>query len=163
MKTQSYIRWFGFFAVFLLSVVSVSADPIEMPEKPLTPEITFLIGFAILLEVICIWLVLWRSQKPRFFILWLVGMHLLTYPAFLGVLWLTQNMRPAFAVGIGEGLVVVVEGTLIYLVCRFVSPAKLDLAKPSAVKCLLASLFGNVCSAAAFPALIMIYGRFTSS
>jgi len=162
MKTQSCIRRFGIFATFFLSVVSAGADPIEMPEKPLTPEITFLISCAILLEVLCIWLVLWQSQKPRFFILWLIGMHLLTYPAFLGVLWLTQNMRPALAVGIGEGLVVVVEGALIYLICRFIPPAKLDLVKPSVIKCLFASLLGNAVSAAAFPALVMIYDHFTS-
>lgn len=162
MKTQSCIRRFGVLAAFFLSVASASADPIEMPEKPLTPEIIFLISFAILLEVICIWLVLWRSQKPRFFILWLIAMHLLTYPAFFGVLWLTENMRPAFAVGVGEGLVVVVEGILIYLICRFIPPAKLDLAKPSVIKCLFASLLGNILSAAAFPALIMIYDHFAS-
>ena len=38
-------------------------------------------------------------------------------------------MRPAFAVGIGEGLVVLVEGTLIYLICRFIPPAKIRLGR----------------------------------
>jgi 1,4-dihydroxy-2-naphthoate octaprenyltransferase len=163
MKTQSYIRRLGFLATIFLPVVSASADPIELPEKPLTPEITFLISFAILLEVVCILLMLWRSQKPRFFILWLIGMHLLTYPAFLGFLWLTQNMRPAFAAGIGEGLVVVFEGILIYLICRFIPSAKPDLATPSIIKCLLASLIGNVLSASAFPVLMAIYDRFAST
>jgi hypothetical protein len=160
---QTYTRPFWLLAPLFLSVVSANADPIELPEKPVTPEITFLISCAILLEVVCIWLVLRRSQKPRFFILWLIGMHLLTYPAFLGVLWLTQNMRPAFAVGMGEGLVVLVEGTLIYLICRFIPPARSDLAAPSIIKCLFASLLGNAFSAGAFPALIMIYDRFISS
>ena len=31
----------------------------------------------------------------------LIGMHLLTYPAFLSLLWLLQDMRPAFAVASG--------------------------------------------------------------
>lgn len=162
MRMQTYTRRFWFLAALFLSVVSANADPIELPEKPVTPEITFLISCAILLEVVCICLVLWRSQKPRFFILWLIGMHLLTYPAFLGVLWLTQNMRPAFAVGIGEGLVVLVEGTLIYVICRFIPPAKRDLATPSIIKCLFASLIGNVFSAGVFPALILIYHHFGS-
>ena len=140
-----------------LPVASASANPIEMPEKPLTPEITFLIVCAILLEVVCILLMLWRSKKPRFFILWLVGIHLFTYPAFLGFLWLEQNMRPALAAGIGEGLVVLVEGTLIYLICRFVPPAKSGLASPSIFKSLLASLIGNIVSASAFPILLAIY------
>ena len=98
MKTQNYIRRLAFLAAAFLPVASASANPIEMPEKPLTPEITFLIVCAILLEVVCILLMLWRSKKPRFFILWLIGIHLFTYPAFLGFLWLEQNMRPAFAV-----------------------------------------------------------------
>jgi len=90
MRMRTYTRPFWFLAALFLSVVSANADPIELPEKPVTPEITFLIVCAILLEVVCIWLVLWCSQKPRFFVLWLIGMHLLTYPAFLGVLWLSQ-------------------------------------------------------------------------
>lgn len=160
---RTYTRPFWFLAALFLSVVSANADPIELPEKPVTPEITFLIVCAILLEVVCIWLVLWCSQKPRFFVLWLIGMHLLTYPAFLGVLWLSQNMRPAFAVGVGEGLVVLVEGTLIYLICHFIPPAKSSLTTPSVIKCLFASLLGNMFSAGVFPALIMIYDHFASS
>lgn len=108
-------------------------------------------------------LILRRSQKPRFFILWLIGIHLFTYPAFLGFLWLKQNMRPAFAAGIGEALVVLVEGTLIYLICRFIPAAKPDLTTPSIIKCLLASLIGNIISAAAFPVLIAIHDRFASN
>ena len=162
MRMRTYARPFWFLAALCLSVISANADPIELPEKPVTPEITFLISSAILLEVVCIWLMLWRSQKPRFFILWLIGMHLLTYPAFLGVLWLSQNIRPAFAVCMGEGLVVLVEGTLIYVICRFIPPAKSDLAAPSIIKCLFASLLGNLFSAGVFPALIMIYHHFGS-
>jgi 1,4-dihydroxy-2-naphthoate octaprenyltransferase len=163
MKTQPDIRRLGFLAVIFLSVISASADPIELPEKPITPEITILISLAIFLEVVCILLVLRRSQKPRFFILWLIGIHLVTYPAFLGFLWLEQNMRPAFAAGIGEGLVVLVEGTLIYLICRFIQSAKSNLAIPSIFKCLLASLIGNILSASAFPILMAVYDRFPSN
>jgi hypothetical protein len=118
-----------------------------------------LISVSIFLEVVCILFVLWRSQKPRFFILWLIGIHLFTYPAFLGFLWLEQNLRPALAAGIGEGLVVLVEGALIYLICRFIPSAKSDFMKPSIIKCLLASLIGNVVSAAAFPVLLSISDR----
>ena len=160
MKMPTSLRRFGFLAALWLSVVSAGADPISLPEKPLTPEITFLIGFSILLEAVCILLVLRRSKKPRLFILWLLGLHLLTYPAFLGFLWLTQNMRPAIAAGIGEGLVVLVEGTLVCLICRFIPSAKSDLAPPSMIKCLVASLIGNALSAAAFPVLIAAYAHF---
>lgn len=163
MKTQTYICRLAFLATIFLSAFSASADPIELPEKPITPEITVLISVAIFLEVVCILLVLRRSQKPRFFILWLIGIHLFTYPAFLGFLWLEQNMRPAFAAGIGEGLVVVFEGILIYLICRFIPSAKSNLAIPSIFKCLFASLVGNIISAAAFPVLIAIHDRFASN
>jgi hypothetical protein len=55
--------------------------------------------------------------------------------------------------------VVLVEGALIYLICRFIPSAESDRAKPSIVKCLLASLIGNIVSAVSFPALLSIYDR----
>jgi hypothetical protein len=161
MKSQpcfiGRLRWIGFLAVLVLSGVSAQADPIDLPEKPITPEVSFLIGSAILLEVICIWLILRRCRKPRFFILWLIGMHALTYPGFFRLL---LDMRPAFAVAIGEGLVVIVEGWLIYLICTYFSSAKTGRAAPSLSKCWLASLIGNLCSAVAFPVLTIIYEAF---
>lgn len=164
MKTRSGFihcaRRFAILALLGLSVVSAKADPIELPEKSITPEISLLITFAILLEVICIWLILRRSQKPRLFILWLIGIHVLTYPSFLGLLWLLQSMRPAYAVGVAEGLIILVEGSLIYLICRCIASAKSSLAAPSLIKCWLASLIGNICSAAAFPILMAVYDRF---
>jgi len=60
-------------------------------------------------------------------------------------------------------LVVVFEGILIYLICRFIPAAKPDLTTPSIIKCLLASLIGNIISAAAFPVLIAIHDRFASN
>ena len=164
MKAQPYItkylRWFGILAGILSLVLPARADPIELPEKSITPEISFIIGFAILLEVTCIWLILRRARKPRFFILWLIGMHLFTYPAFMGMLWLLQNIRPAFAVGIGEGLIVIIEGCLIFLICRFVASAKPEFTAPSIAKCLVASFIGNAVSAGAFPILLAVYDHF---
>jgi len=164
MKTHpsfiDYVRRFGVLAGIILLAAPAKANPISLPEKSITPEIPFVITFAILLEVICIWLILRHSQRPRFFILWLIGLHLLTYPSFLGLLWLFQDMRPVFAVASGEGSVVLTEGCLIYLICRFAAPVKPELITPSIAKCWLASLIGNVCSAAAFPILLAIYDRF---
>lgn len=157
MKTQHCIRQLGFLAALFLFAGSVRANPISLPEKPVTPEITFLITFAILLEVACILLLLRRSRTPRLFIVWIVGMHLLTYPAFLGFLWLVQDMRPAIAVALGEGLVVLVEGTLIYLICGYMPSAKSNLPAPSTIKSFLASLIGNACSLVAFPLLTALY------
>jgi len=161
MKTHpqlmGYIRRLGILAAMLLSVVPARANPIELPDKSITPEVSLVIGGAILLEVFCVWFVLRRARRPRFFVLWLAGMHLLTYPAFLGLLWLLQDLRPALAVAIGEGLVVLVEGIIIYLICRYAVPAKPEIAAPSMGKCWLASLIGNVCSAVAFPVLLTVF------
>lgn len=166
MKTPliraGYARWFAILVILIFPAVSGWADPIELPEKPITPEISFVIGCAILLEVVCIWWMLRRSRTPRFFVLWLSGMHLITYPPFLGLLWVLQDIRPAFAVAIGEGLVVIVEGILIYMICRFISSAKTERAAPSMTKCLLASLVGNFVSAVSFPLLLAVYSRFIS-
>jgi hypothetical protein len=156
MKNIFYIWRLGFFTAMFLFIFSARADPISISEKSVTPEISFLIGFAILLEAICILFLLRRFQKPRFFILWILGLHLITYPAFLGFLWLLQNMRPAFAVALGEGLIVIIEGTLIYLICRFV-PNKQNFPTASLSRCWLASLAGNACSLIAFPLLMDFY------
>ena len=164
MKTAfnltKYIWQLVILAAVIFPVVTAQANPIELPEKSIKPEISFLIGFAILLEVICVWFILRRSLRPRFFILWLIGMHLITYPAFLGLIWLLQSMRPAFAVAIGEGLVVVVEGLIIYGICWLLAPANSTLSRPTIAKCWLASFVGNVCSAVAFPVLVALFERF---
>ena len=161
MKTKSditdYIRPLVILAAVIFPIVSAQANPIEVPEKSIIPEISFLIGLAILIEIICVWFMLRRSRRPRFFILWLVGMHLITYPSFMGLLWLLQAMRPAFAVAIGEGLVVVVEGLLIYAMCWLIAPANPTLPRPTMTKCWLASLIGNICSAVAFPILFTVF------
>ena len=127
MQNPPCLRRPGILAILFLCPFSSQANPISIPEKPLTPEITFLISFSILLEATCILFLLRRFRKPRFFILWILGLHLITYPVFLGFLWLFQDMRPALAVAFGEGLVVVIEGTLIYCICRY----RADKAKSS--------------------------------
>ena len=156
MKTQSPIRWLGFLVTMFFCAFSAQANPISIPEKPLTPEITFLISFSILLEATCILLLLRHFRRPRFFIFWIFGMHLLTYPAFLSFLWLRQDLRPAFAVAFGESLVVLVEGILIYLICSH-APAKHNFPKASLFRCWLVSLAGNACSLIAFPFLMRFY------
>jgi hypothetical protein len=146
-------------AIIFLFVGSSRANPIAVPEPSLTPVIAFLVIGSILIEVICVLFLLRRSRTPRLFILWLVGMHVLTYPAFLGLLWFLQDMRPAFAVAVGEGLVVLIEGSLIYSICRFVPSTRPDAKAPSSVKCFFASFVGNACSAAVFPILLAIHDR----
>ena len=156
MQNPPCLRPLGVLAALFLCPFSSQANPISIPEKPLTPEIIFLISFSILLEATCILFLLRRFRKPRFLILWILGLHLITYPAFLGCLWLFQDMRPALAVAFGEGLVVVIEGTLIYWICRY-APTKQNLPMASFIRCWLASLAGNICSLIAFPLLMNFY------
>lgn len=157
MKIASYIWRTGIFlAAMLFYSFSAQADPISIPEKPVTPEITFLICFSILLEAACILFLLRRFRKPQLFVLWILGLHLITYPAFLGFLWWFQDVRPAFAAALGEGLIVIIEGTLIYLICRCV-PTKQHFPTASLVRCWLISLAGNGCSLIAFPLLTNLY------
>jgi len=146
----------GFLAVLLFCVFSAQANPISIPEKSLTPEITFLISFSILLEAACVLFLLRHFQKPFLFILWILGLHLITYPVFLEIVWLLSDLRPALTVALGEGLIVMIEGTLIYLICRFV-PSKRNLPMASSLRCWLASLAGNACSFLAFPLLMNLY------
>jgi hypothetical protein len=160
---DGYFYRLGFMAVLMLSVISLKADPISVGESPLEHTVFIPITLAILLEAICICLILRRLRRPRLFILWLMGMHLLTYPLFLGWLWLSYGMHPAFAVALGEGAIVFIEGGLIYLICRFISSGNSPLPVPSISKSLFASLIGNICSAAAFPVLLMAYGKIVYS
>ena len=151
------LRSLGFLAALLLSAVSLKANPIDISSSPTFEFGTvFVIAIAILAEAACIWLLLRRWRTPRLFILWLMGMHLLTYPIFLGMLWLAVGVHPALAVAACEGLIVLIEGSLIYFLCRFAPSAKVALPLPSIGKTLLASLIGNICSAVAFPLLTLL-------
>jgi hypothetical protein len=146
----------------LFSAVCVSADPIARPTVRLgllPPAVIVSVVLAILLEAVCIWLILRKWRHPRFFIVWLMGMHLLTYPIFLGWLWLAYTLRPVVAAALGEGFIVLLEGALIYLMCRYLPLSKSQLAAPSLSRSLLASLAGNICSAAMFPVLMLLQTR----
>src|ERR1017187_5829596 len=150
----------GVVGAAFLATGAAWGNPISLPQKPVVPEIAFLIGSAVLVEVACVWLVLRRWGKPRFFMLWLIGMHVLTYPGFLGLLVALDDLRPVSAALIGESTVVVVEGAIIYLLCRLLRAPKSELTAPSALRCWLASLAGNICSVAAFPILSAVFVRF---
>ena len=154
----------GFLAVLLLSAVSLKADPINPASSPIFEFGTITsITLAILAEAGCIMLLLRRWRTPRLFLLWLMAMHLVTYPIFLGLLWLSSGKPPVLSVGVGEGLIVLIEGGLIYLMCRYVPSAKLELPLASLSKSLLASLVGNICSAVAFPLVMICFGLIAAS
>ena len=156
------IRRIGFFTLLLLSAVSLKANPIsEAPPNQLGTIIP--VTLAILTEAVCISLLLIHKRTPHLFILWLMGMHFLTYPFFLGLLWFTGGfLYPPFAIVLGEGSVVLIEGTFIYLLCHFLPSVNIAFPVPSFLKCLFASLVGNVCSIVAFPLMMILYGLIVS-
>ena len=150
-------RRLGFLAVLLLSTVSLQANPVVVGSGSIFEFGTIMaITVAVLVEAVCIVLLLRRARTPRLFVLWLMGMHLLTYPFFIGWLWLSISIRPELAVAIGEGLIVLIEGSLIYYLCRFAPAAKAALPPPSVGRTLLAALLGNFCSAVAFPLVALL-------
>ena len=150
-------RFGSFLAPTFFFAISLHANPISLPERPVTPEITALTTVAILLEALCVVFLLRCFRRPRFFILWILGMHAVTFPAFLGLLWFLQEMRPALAVILSETVVVVVEGAIIYLICRLAPTKKLDSPVPSLLRSWVTSLVGNACSFMAFPLLMSLY------
>lgn len=157
IKQNCGARRIGFLAALLFSATSLKANPIVVGETPIFQLGTFIaLTLAVLMEAICIRLFLRRWRRPSLLILWIIGMHLLTYPLFLGWLWLSYGQHPVLAMAIGEGAVVLIEGSLIYLICRFMSSAKSELPAPFITRSLFASLVGNICSAVAFPLLIML-------
>jgi len=150
----------GIVAALLLSAVSLLADPIvDIHEENLIQSKTvFSVTAAILVEAGCVLWLLRRWRTPSLFVLWIMGMHLVTYPLFLTLVWLAINLQPALAVAAGEGAIVVIEGSLIYLICRYAPSAKAQQPAPSIFKSIFVSLAGNACSAAAFPLLVMVAG-----
>jgi hypothetical protein len=150
-------RGMGWLAALLFSAVSVQANPIAVGSGSIfTFSTIFTIIIAILVEAVCIILLLHHSRTPRLFLLWIMGMHLLTYPIFIGIVWLSVGLRPELAVGFGEGMIVLIEGGLIYYLCRLAPSAKTALPSPTVGKVLLASLLGNICSVVAFPLLTFL-------
>jgi hypothetical protein len=161
VKQHGSLCRLGMVAALLLSAVPLLADPITdiHQENLFQPKTIFNLTAAILAEAGCVLWLLRRWRTPRLFVLWIMGMHLVTYPLFLALIWLGINLQPALAVGAAEGTIMVVEGSLIYLLCRFAPSAKARQPAPSIFKSLFASLAGNACSAAAFPLLVMVGGQ----
>jgi hypothetical protein len=88
----------GLLLLMLFSAFPALANPIPLPEKPVTGPLTLSVTVAIFIEAICWVLCLRRFRKPRWFILWILGMHLITFPAFVGLLHFLDTLRPAVAV-----------------------------------------------------------------
>jgi hypothetical protein len=152
-KTVSSAAKVGILLGFLFSALPALANPIPLPEKPVTGPLTFAVTAAIFIEAICWVLCLRRFRKPRLFILWILGMHLITFPAFVGLLHFLDTLRPAAAVVLGETFVVISEGFLVFLACNFLARASKDASPPGLMWCWVVSVISNACSMIAFPLL----------
>jgi hypothetical protein len=125
------------------------------------------ICLSILLESIFIVFLLRKFQGPRHFIFWILGMHVLTWPmfqsAFISLDMLTRTIYMVLAVfiywnlpsyqsigavdlGMAEIAIIAIEGWLIYLMCRYLSPKPAARPPASVGRCMMVSLAGNVVS-----------------
>jgi len=163
MKNRTTFIFFARVGLLLLTLFSAFpalANPIPLPEKPVTGPLTFSVTVAIFIEAICWVICLRRFRRPRWFILWILGMHLITFPAFVGILQFLDTLRPMVAVSLGELFVVITEGYLVFLMCNYLAQASQSASAPSIVRCWVVSLISNACSMAAFPLLTSAGDRF---
>lgn len=159
---NALLRRTGCVAVLFLSITSLHANPIAETPDIFEYFIFVPVTLAIFVEVFCVSLILKRGRHPRLFVLWLMGMHLVTYPLFLFLLWLGYGLHPVGAVALGEGIIILVEGGFIYLMCRYLPAAGIEGATPTITKTILASLIGNLCSMVAYPIILMVCIIFVS-
>jgi hypothetical protein len=150
----------GLFLLILFSAFPALANPIPFPEKPVTGPLTFAVTVAIFIEAICWALCLRRFRKPRLFILWVLGMHLITFPAFVGLLHCLDTLRPVVAVALGETFVIISEGLLVFLACNYLARASQEASPPGLLRCWLVSAISNACSMVVFPLLTAASDRF---
>jgi hypothetical protein len=101
----------------------------------------------ILLEAVFVVFLLRRFRTPRIFILWIFGMHVLTYPLFLALSLGIQPLLSSFSsIVFAEVLIIFIEGGLIYSMCRYL-PTQASAAPTASVgRCIVVLLFGNLCS-----------------
>jgi hypothetical protein len=150
----------GILLLMLFNAFPALANPIPFPERPVTGPLTFSVTVAIFIEAICWTLCLRRFCRPRLFILWVLGMHLITFPAFVGLMHFLDTLRPAVAVTLGELFVVIAEGFLVFLACNYLARASQTAPAPGLLRCWVVSLLGNACSMVVFPFLTAASDRF---
>ena len=147
------LRSFGFLAVWLCFNPSLHAGPVIFPGKVENSVLAVYVGVAIFLEAACVAWLLRKFHRPPLFILWVLATHLLTFPVFLGVIWLLEPWFRYFTIALAAGVVVLAEGRLIYQICR--RPSSLaHLPLPSVGDCWFVALISNACSAAGLLAVV---------
>jgi len=148
------LRFLGFLVALLCSTPGVQAAPVIFPGRAHNNVVAVYVTVAILLEAVCVAWLLRPYRRPRFFVVWVFGTHLLTFPVFLGTVRLLQPMFRDFTVALAEGLVVLAEGWLVCQICRR-APSPAYLAPPPVQECWYAALIANACSLLAFWLLLV--------
>jgi len=141
----------------LLATGNALANPIAI-QSPSTGMRSILIAVAIVLEIVVAMAILRRFRTPRAFFLWLVAMHVATFPLFVIIaMQLTDALGPLGSVSVGELVVVLCEAGIIYWLCRRIpeSPGLPPLASIPRVGA--ASIAGNLTSIIAFAVLEVVF------
>jgi hypothetical protein len=148
------LRLPGFLVALFSFMPGLQAAQVIFPGRAQNNVLAVYIAVAIFLESVCVAWLLRSFRHPRFFVAWILGTHLLTFPLFVGVVWLLQPMFRDFTVAFAEGLVVLAEGWLVGQICRR-APSPMYLAPPPVRECWYAALIGNASSLLAFWLLLV--------
>jgi len=148
------LRCLGFLVALFCFLPEVQAAPVIFPGRAPNHVLAAYVAVAILLEAICVAWLLRACRHPRFFVVWIYGTHLLTFPLFVGAVWLLQPLFRDFTVAFAEAFVVLAEGWLVFQICRR-APSPTYLVPPPVGECWYAALIGNACSLLAFWLLLV--------
>jgi hypothetical protein len=152
------LRSLGFLAVLFCFTPGLHANPVIFPGRVQNNVLAVYVAAVLVLEAVCAAWLLRRFRHPRFFALWILGTHLLTFPVFLGAAWLLQPLFRDFTIALAEGLVILAEGWLVCQICRR-APSPARLPPPAVGKCWYAALIANACSLMAFWVLLVPISR----
>jgi len=148
------LRSLGFLVVLFGFVPALHAAPVIFPGRAENRVLLVYIAAAIALEAFCVVWLLRDFRHPRLFMLWVLGTHVVTFPAFLGAVWLLQPMFRDLTIAVAEGLVVLAEGWLVCQICRR-APSPTHQAPPALGECWYVALIANACSLLAFWLLLV--------
>lgn len=121
------------------------------------------VAVTVLLASATIFLMFHNSRKPRLFILWIIGLHTLVMSA-IGLVLISyvlyseeagqseaqRDLRFDSVVATCMGIGILIEGSLLSLVCRLRSSVGGTLPLPSVFKSCIAALIGSAFSIASF-------------
>jgi len=149
-------RWrvLGLLAALFCCAPGLQAAPVIFPGRAQNGVLVMFVVAALVLETVCVAWLLRGFRHPRFFVLWILGTHVVTFPLFVVAVWLLQAMLQDFAIALADGLVVLAEGWLIHHICRRL-PSPTRLPPPALAECWFVTLIANACSLLAFWLLLV--------